>query len=402
METINNSGNRARGLVTLPHANAGNAAAIFADMRNTIDTHTRRQDERLSNVEAAVDGLSAGLAAIRVGPGASTPAEAAGRRGFVEFLRSGAPHASMRESSGPDGGFAVPETIDGTIQSQLLEFSPLRSWATVITLGQGQGTYSFLVNRRGTSSGWVGEEQARPETDTPQFAMVTPFGGEIYANASISQWLLDDSNFDLEQFIRDNIIDEFAVQEGAAFVAGDGINKPSGFLNGETPVSTGDSEREFGVLQYVPSGVAADINDGTHNGVDVLTDLVYSLKPAYKAGPGVGWMMNSTVAGKIRKLKSLGDTANYLWQESVQAGAPPMLLGYPVAIDENMPNIGAGAFPIAFGNWRRGYRIVDRLGTRVLRDPYTNKPNVMFYLTKRVHGSIADSNAIKLLKCAAS
>ncbi|ODR94221.1 hypothetical protein AUC69_03475 [Methyloceanibacter superfactus] len=306
----------------------------------------------------------------------------------------------MRESSDPDGGYSVPEEIDGVIQNQLLEFSPLRGWATIITLGQGQGGYSFLVNRRGASSGWVGETEARPETSTPEMAKITPPEGEIYANASITQWLLDDSQFNLDQFIRDNIIDEFAVQEGAAFVDGNGINKPKGFLQLEDPVTTADATRAFGVLQYVASGVAADINDGTHNGVDALTDLVYALKPAYRQGPGVGWMMNSTLAGKCRKLKSLGDTAQYLWTESTQAGQPPMLLGYPVAIDENMPNVGANTFPIAFGNWRRGYRIVDRLGTRVLRDPFTNKPNVMFYLTKRVGGCVADSNAIKLLKCA--
>jgi HK97 family phage major capsid protein len=117
-------------------------------------------------------------------------------------------------------------------------------------------------------------------------------------------------------------------------------------------------------------------------------------------GPGVGWMMSSTVASKIRKLKSLGDTSNYLWQESAQAGQPAMLLGYPVAIDEGRPNVGANSLPIAFGNWRRGYRIVDRLGTRILRDPYTNKPKVNFYLTKRVAGAVADFKAIKFLKCA--
>ncbi|MGH6924586.1 MAG: phage major capsid protein [Propylenella sp.] len=374
---------------------------------NRLDTAIRdfrkRHDDRLSQIETALDRVIYNQTALEVTGGGSSRSgrrrDPAGRSAFVEFLRSGGPQAAMRESDDPGGGYAVPETVDGTIQDQLLEFSPLRNWATIIPLGQSVGTYSFLVNRRGASSGWVGEEEARPQTDTPQLGKITPPEGEVYANASITQWLLDDSQFDLDQFIRDNIIDEFAVQEGAAFVSGDGVKRPRGFLSYNTS-NQADDARPFGTLQYVPTGVAADINDGSNNGTDALTNLVYAVKPAYRAGPGVGWMMNSTLAGKIRKLKDTD--GNYLWQRSLAEGQPERLLGYPVVIDENMPNVGANTFPVAFGNWRRGYRIVDRLGTRVLRDPYTNKPNVLFYLTKRVAGSAADFNAIKLLKCATS
>lgn len=377
-------------------------SAVVSDLQSAFSDFKTDHDARVDQLTDAVDDVNSRLVALQVGGGAFDPVnDTVGRKAFASFLRHGQPQAGMRESSDPDGGYAVPKTIDAVIQNQLLDFSPIRNWATVITLGQGAGTYSFLINKRGASSGWVGELEARPETDTPAFGAITPPSGEVYANASLSQWLLDDSSFDMDQFIRDNVIDEFAVQEGVAFVSGDGVNKPRGLLTYDT-ASTGDDTRAFGTLQYVPTAVAADINDSTHNGIDALVDLVYSVKPAYRAGPGVGWLMNSTVASKVRKLKSLGDTAGYLWQEPVQAGQPAMLLGYPVAIDENMSDVGANAFPIAFGNWRRGYRIVDRLGTRILRDPYTNKPNVMFYLTKRVAGSLADSRAIKLLKCAAS
>ena len=223
--------------------------------------------------------------------------------------------------------------------------------------------------------------------------------GEIYAQPEITQRLLDDSSFNLGNFLSENVSDEFALQEGAAFVNGDGINKPKGYLT-YPKASTGDATRPFGTHQYVPSGVAASIFDATHNGADVLIDLVHAVKPSYRVGAGVGWMMNSTTASVLRKLKSLGDTENYLWQSSLIEGQPDRLLGYPVWEDEQMDDIGAGNFPIAFGNWGKGYVIVDRHELRLLRDPYTKKGWVKFYFTKRVGGSPTDTNAIKFLKIA--
>ncbi len=163
--------------------------------------------------------------------------------------------------------------------------------------------------------------------------------------------------------------------------------------------ATNDATRKFGTLQYLPSKNATGLaTDGT--GADALISLVYGLHAPYRAGPGVAWMMNSTTASVVRQLKD--PNGRYIWTDGLQAGEPAMLLGYPVGIDENMPDLGAGNYPIAFGNWRAGYRIVDRLGTRILRDPFSDKPFVHFYTTKRVGGTVADSNAIKLLKCATS
>ena len=395
---MSNSTTRARGLVSpvLGVPRVGSPEAMFSELqesvgafRNGIDGRLAEHADELAKINSTIDSLG------RAGtPGAG---RGAGRAAFAEFLRSGNPQAGMRSSSGPDGGFAIPETIDAAIQDQLAEFSPLRAWATIITLGQAAGGYSFLVNRRGASSGWVGETTARPETDSPVLAKISPPEGELYANASISQWLIDDSGFNLDQFIRDNIIDEFAVQEGAAFVTGDGVVKPRGFTTYSTSADS-DGVRPFGTLQYIASGAAS--NFATSNPADKLIDLVHAVKPAYRAGEGVGWVLNSETSATVRKFKT--GAGDYLWKDGLIEGQPPMLLGYPVAIDENMPAVAADALPIAFGSWRRGYRIVDRMGTRILRDPYTNKPLVHFYTTKRVGGAVADSRAIKFLKIAAS
>lgn len=315
---------------------------------------------------------------------------------FASYLRSGAKASGMYTDDNPNGGYVVPDNVDTTIQDQMVSLSPLRAYARIVTLGRGTGSYSFNVNRRGATSGWVGERAARPETDTPKLSNITPAEGELYANPKVSQWLLDDSSFNVEQFIQENISDEFAVQEGVAFANGNGVGKPKGYLTYATSAHA-DAVRDFGTLQYFASGAVGGLpTDGT--GADSLISMVYGLKAPYRAGPGVAWMMNSTTAAVVRKLKD--PDGRYLWTDGLQAGEPAILLGYPVGIDDNMPDVGANNYPIAFGNWKLGYRIIDRMGVRILRDPYTEKPFVHFYTTKRVGGCVADSNAIKLLKCA--
>ncbi|HEY8947390.1 MAG TPA: phage major capsid protein [Rhizomicrobium sp.] len=358
---------------------------------------TKGMAGEVKSLGEAVDELTTKIAALQIGG-----ATAAGKKNpkdladFSVFVRTGKPFASMTEGSGPEGGYTVSDTIDNTIQSQLVEISPLRRYAKIVMLGAGNGAYKFNVNRRGATSGWVGETDARPETNTPALGQITIAEGELYANPKVSQYLLDDSSFNIDSFVQENLTDEFAVQEGAAFVSGNGMVKPRGYLT--APVDTAaDAVRAFGTIQYLKTGGAAGFADADPG--DALIDLVYSLRPSYRAGPGVAWMMNSTTAGVVRKIKD--EQGRYMWQDNLQSGQPPSLLGYPVGIDVNMPDLGANNFPIAFGNWQLGYRILDRLGTRILRDPYSDKPFVHFYTTKRVGGNVADSNAIKLLKCAA-
>lgn len=289
--------------------------------------------------------------------------------------------------TGSDGGVAVPEVISQDIMQEVVDISPIRQIARVVPVGTSD--YKELVDTRGTSSGWVGETAARGETNTPSLEEVAPPMGEVYANPRATQWALDDIFFDVEGWLREGVGTEFARQEGAAFITGDGTNKPLGFLSG-TPVTTGDDARAFGVLQYLASGAAANITDP-----DKLVELTYLIKAAYRQR--ARWCMNRTTLGVVRLLKD-GDS-NYIWQPGLERGQPNQLLGYPVTEAEDMPVIAANAFPIAFGDFQRGYVIVDRVGVRMLRDPYTAKPYVQFYTTKRVGGRIKDDNALKLLKC---
>ena len=312
-------------------------------------------------------------------------------KGFVDgYLRRGAA-AEYKSISGAvpsDGGYAVPRQIDAMIARELTEISPIRAIAQVVQTGSAG--YRKLVSTGGTASGWVSETAGRPGTDTPNFAEIAPPTGELYANPAASQAMLDDAGFDLESWLASEIAMEFARAEGAAFVNGSGVSQPMGFLN--APISTAsDSARTFGTLQYVGSGDA----DGFDANPDArLIDLVHTLKAGHRQG--ASFVMNSATLAEVRKLKT-ADGA-FLWQPGLVEGQPDRLLGYPVVEAEDMPDIAAGEYPIAFGNFRHGYLIAERSATQVLRDPFTNKPFVHFYATKRVGGQVLDSNAIKLLK----
>lgn len=388
-----------------------NPREVVAQLASGFEEFKAAHNASLADIRAAIDGMASRNAGLLIGAGNADQADPIALRqakaALSDFMRhgnaeglaaltAGGPNArSMSSDSDPDGGYAVPKVIDTVIQSQMLDMSPIRRWANVVTTSTRE--YSKLVNRRGATSGWVGERQDRGTTDTPVLGMVTPPMGELFAQPEVTARLLEDSLFNLEAFLAENVSDEFAVQEGEAFATGDGDEKPRGFLT-YTNVTTADETRAFGELQYVPSGVAAALTDGSNNGADKLIDMVTALRPGYRVGPNVGWMMNSTTAGVIRKLKDVD--GRYLWQNALTVGQPDLLLGYPVAEDPFMRDIGANAFPIAFGNWRRGYTVVDRSELRLLRDPYTKKGWVRFYFTKRVGGAVTDFDAIKLLKIA--
>lgn len=361
--------------------------------------------EKVDRINAEITKLSDQLTDIqkkanRPGVGAEglSPEAAEHKAAYLKWMRKGddaglaeIERKALNVGTPADGGYAVPEQVDSSIDKLVRDISPIRSIATVVTVGTPD--YKRLFDINGTASGWVGETGARSATNTPQLAEVAPTMGEIYANPQATQTMLDDVFFNAEQWLAESVAEEFAQKEGAAFISGDGSNKPTGFLNG-VPVATADASRAFGVLQYVASGQAAALPTS----LDVLIDLVYALKAAYRTG--AVFVMSKAVLGALRKYK---DTTNqYLWQPSVQAGAPSQLMGYPVIEAEDMPAVGAGTFPIAFGNFRRGYTIVDRVGIRTLRDPLTNKPYIGFYTTKRVGGKVMNSEAIKLLKVAAS
>ncbi len=356
--------------------------------QNAAEADIAALQSEVVEVKARVDRIA--VAAQRPALSAAAPASAE-VKGFVEgFLRRGSTLElkSIVGTAPSDGGYAVPREIDALIARQLTAISPIRGLAQVVQTGTAG--YRKLVTLGGTASGWVSETALRPETGTPDFAEIAPPTGELYANPAASQAMLDDAAFDLEGWLASEIAMEFARAEGAAFVNGTGVNQPLGFLAAAKSQEF-DGDRPFGTLQYIGSGNAAGFGaepDGT------LIDLVHTLKAGHRQG--ASWVMNSATLAEVRKLKT-ADGA-FLWQPGLVEGQPDRLLGYPVVEAEDMPDIAANAFPIAFGNFRAGYLIAERTATQILRDPFTNKPFVHFYATRRVGGQVLDSAAIKLLK----
>ncbi len=321
----------------------------------------------------------------------------AAKSAFVDgYLRKGNDQElkSFNAVTQTDGGFALPREIDAVIDTTLKAISPIRAIANVVQIGTAG--YRKLVTQNGVISGWAAENAARPETATPVFNEIVPSMGDLYANPSATQAMLDDALFDVEAWLAGEIATEFAKAEGSAFVNGNGVNKPKGFLAGPAPLATGDAVRAFGTLQYLPSGLAGDFV--ASNPQDRLVDLVQSLRAPYRQG--AVWIMNAATLAKIRKFKD--STGAFIWSPGLTAGAAANLLGYPVIESEDMPDVAANSLSIAFGNFQAGYLIAERAETNILRDPYTNKPFVNFYATKRIGGTVSNSEAIKLMKFAVS
>lgn len=314
---------------------------------------------------------------------------------FAKFFRKGAEgglrdleiQAGLSTLSDPDGGFLVPEDYEQAIDRVALSVSAMRRLATVRTIGTD--TYKKLVNQGGASSGWVGEKGARAETNTPTLTEIAINTKEIYAMPAATQTLLDDSRVDIAGWLADEVSIEFSEQESEAFINGNGVEQPKGIA---AYAMAANSSYVWGKVGFITSGNASLVND-----LDKLIDLQHSLKPVYRNG--AAWLMNDATLATIRKMKD-GD-GNYIWVPGLKDGAPDTLLGKPVEIDDNVDDIGNGKYPIFFANFKRAYLIIDRQGVRVLRDPYTSKPYVLFYTTKRVGGGIVMYEAIKALKVSA-
>ena len=293
---------------------------------------------------------------------------------------------------GPKGGVTVPVEIDTVIDMVLRAASPIRSIAQIVDVGSAN--YRKLITTSGVVSGWVSETGTRGETETPDFAEIAPPMGELYANPAASQAMLDDAFFDVEAWLGGEIGREFARAEGVAFVTGDGVNKPRGFLSAANSIAD-DAARAFGTLQTIASGAAGAF--AATNPQDRLIDLVHALATPYRQG--AVFVMNSATLARVRKFKD--STGAFLWQPALAADQPATLLGYPVIEVAAMPDVAVDSLSIAFGNFQAGYLIAQRRETVVLRDPFSNKPFVHFYATKRVGGTVIDSRAIKLMKFSA-
>lgn len=384
------------------YANLRNADAsrVLAELQASFDQFRDDRDAELNEIRAQIDELHAGTAALQVGtqtgterdPDASPAAMKAAKAAMAGFARTGKIDikAGLSSSSDPDGGYTVEETLSNTINVLAKQISPMAGLASHVTLGKGD-MFEQLVDESDIGASWVGETEARDETTSPTLHELNFPLMEQYANIKATQKLLDDSSFDISGWLMGKIGTKFAQASGSAFITGNGVKKPRGILSYTT---VADASYAWGSVGYKVTGVAGAINDASNNGVDALIDMVYSLKVPYRAN--ASWLMNRATAGQVRKLKD--SYGRYLWSDALQAGEPPMLLGHPVHLDEEMPDVGANAFPIAFGDFRQAYLIVDRPGIRLLRDPYTNKPYVHFYVYGRVGGGVQNFEAFKLLK----
>jgi HK97 family phage major capsid protein len=288
-----------------------------------------------------------------------------------------------------DGGYTAPPEVEAEIGRKLSIVSPMRSIASVRMVSSAVYRKPFATT--GMAAGWVGETAARTQTNTPNLEAIDFPTMELYAMPAATQSLLDDSVVDLEQWVAGEVETTFAEQEGAAFVTGDGIAKPKGFMAVDT---VAEASWVWNKLGFITTGNAAGFNPTAP--ADRIIDLIYTLKAGYRQN--ASFVMNRKVQAELRKIK--GTDGHYLWQPPTQAGGRATLFNFPVVEAEEMPDLAANSFPIAFGDFCRGYLIVDRMGVRILRDPYSAKPYVLFYTTKRVGGGVQDFSAIKLLKVA--
>lgn len=380
---------------------------LMKDMGEGVEKFKAKYDGRFANLEKQLEAIETAVARGQYpggggsslsgfGAGIDTPAAREHKEKFLAWARKGSDpdglrslevQANLSTLSDPDGGFLVPIEIEKSIERLALASVAMRRLARVVT---SKGEYTKPLSKGGATGGWVTEKQARPETDTPELTLFSPPMNEIYAMPSTTQKLLDMSDFDVAAWLLEEINDVFVTTEGTGFITGNGVGQVKGIIDSALMVA--NASWEYGKTGYIAGGHASLLNSA-----DKLVDLQHALKPVYRQNGT--WLMNDTTFSVIRKFKD-GD-GNYLWRPGLLENAPDTLLGKPIAIEDNMPDIGAGAYPIAFGDFKRAYTIVDHVsGTRLLRDPYTTKGYVNFYVTKRLAGGISNSEAIKFLKIA--
>ena len=357
--------------------------------------------DKVERINAALDTQARhiqrlSLSASRPAMGEDAPTSEA-KSAWSDYIRTGSLAAlkslegkSLSTGVDAEGGYVAPAETQTTIERALALASPFRRLATVRKVGSGQ--FKKPVSKGGAQAGWAAETAARIETTAPQLELLEFPAGELYAMPAATQTLLDDGVTDVDQWLADEVRDVFAAQETAAFITGDGTNKPSGLLS---YAQVDEASHSWGNIGTLSTGTDGDFDPDAP--MDALLDLIYAPKPRFR--PGASFVMNRRTVGKVRKFKDADGT--YIWQPAAQAGQPSSLLGYPLIEAEDMPDIASDTTPIAFGDFARGYLIVDRQGVRVLRDPYSAKPYVLFYTTKRVGGGVQDFDAIKLLKMSA-
>lgn len=355
--------------------------------RDSVEEKLQAQDKRMT----MLDRKTAFRGRSPLSRSAET--EAPHQKAFAAYLRrgddSGLRGLALEEkamAAGTDGGYLAAPVISDTVQTALRGAGSLRALASVVQVESA--AYEVLVDKSDIGAGWASEVAATAETDTPQVERVSIPVHELAAMPKVTQRLLDDASFDLETWLAERIAEKFARAESAAFINGNGVDKPRGLL---THASGPNATAGEGTIGTISTGVAGDF--AAEAPANALIDMVYALAAGYRAN--ASFLMNSRVAGMIRRMRD-GD-GRYLWSDGLAAGEPARLLGYPVLICEDMPNPAAASKSIAFGDFRQAYTIAERPDLRILRDPYSAKPHVLFYATRRVGGAVVDSRAVKLL-----
>ena len=366
----------------------------FNGFQAEVTSALHQQEERLTMLQAKT--MTYGRPALSTAVAMDEPH----KKAFSAYLRHGDDEAlrglmlegkALSTAVPGDGGFLVdPRTAD-TVKSMLVSTASIRSIASVVTVDASN--FDVLIDRSDVGTGWVTETGSVTETATPLIERISIRLHQLAAMPKASQRLLDDSAFDVEGWLAEKIASRFIRSESAAFVNGDGVDKPKGFL---LPAKVPNATWTWGSLGYVASGAAADFP--TTNAVDCIVNLVYALAAPYRANGT--FVMNSKTAGAVRKMKDAD--GRFMWADGLAVAEPPRLMGYPVLVCEDMPDIAANAHAIAFGDFAAGYTIAERTDLRILRDPFSAKPHVLFYATKRVGGDISDYAAIKLLRFALS
>jgi len=382
----------------------------FADFRDANDARLAAieggrgdvlLEEKVDRIDRALVEQKSALERIARNanrPGLSgDPAVSEHKSAWGAYLRRGDESALARletkalsVGSNPDGGYLAPPDLDRMIEQRLHNVSPMRAIASVRTTSAT--VFKKPISTTQAATGWAAETGSRAATTSPTLASLEFPTAELYANIAATQALLDDAYVNVEQWIAEEVEQAFAGQERAAFVSGDGTNKPKGFLSYD---KIADASHAWDKIGFILSGAAGAF--ASSNPVDRLLDLAYAPRAEFRQNGR--FAMNRKTVSAIRKLKDAD--GRYIWQPEQQSGGAT-ILGYPVTEIEDMPDVAADAFAIAFGDFARGYLVVDRAGVNVLRDPFTNKPYVMFYVTKRVGGGVQNFDAIKLMKFAAS
>jgi HK97 family phage major capsid protein len=362
----------------------------LARIDRAIDTHARRLDDIALKAHRPAIGGERGPARNEERLEHKAAFEAYVRHGEASALR-GLESKAMTVGGSDGGGYLVPAEVEQVIGERLTAISPIRSIAGVRTISGNVYKKPFMT--AGPAVGWVGETDARTQTTAPVLDELSFPAMELYAMPAATAALLEDSAVNIDQWIAQEVEQVFAAQEGTAFVSGDGSNKPKGFL---AYTAVADASWTWGNIGYIASGAAGAFPSS--NPSDVLVDFIYAVKAGYRQN--AVFVMNRKTQSAIRKFKDSGGA--YLWQPPANAGGRASLMTFPVIEAEDMPDIAANSLSIAFGDFNRGYLVVDRAGVSVLRDPYTAKPYVLFYTTKRVGGGVQDFSAIKLMKFAVS